>query len=128
MGTTMHIIWPIIAALFVYVLAHFRPCPPQSDGEAMWLLIMGAFLFVMAPSALAFLRHHRYRWPLLFVNISLGGTGLGLIGCWVWALCPHSREEVAARKLEKESLANEEWRVDKWLPKPLFSSKKGKNR
>jgi cytochrome b subunit of formate dehydrogenase len=39
----------------------------------------------LAPSGVAFARHHRQRAPILIVNICLGWTLIGWVICLAWA-------------------------------------------
>lgn len=61
----------------------------MSSGEfaLIWLLALAAvaYLFVV-PSIIAFRRGHPNRWPILAVNICLGGTGIGWAAALIWAL------------------------------------------
>lgn len=53
----------------------------------LWLLALAglAVLFVV-PTIIAFRRGHPNRWPILIVNVCLGGTGLGWAAALIWAL------------------------------------------
>jgi len=43
-------------------------------------------IFYLISSIVAFSRGHPNRWLILALNIAFGGTGIGWLGCLVWAL------------------------------------------
>jgi len=50
---------------------------------AIGLALLGLFL---SPSCLAFVKGHKYRWVILFINIVFGFTLIGWVGALIWAL------------------------------------------
>lgn len=49
-----------------------------------YLLILLLCYFI--PTYVAFFRRHPNRWPIMAINLVLGGTGLGWLGSLIWAL------------------------------------------
>ncbi len=68
--------------------------PPSAseDGTTETLLFFGLIALgiaaYMIPSIVAFSRRHRYQWPLFAFNLGAAWTGIGWIGCLVWAVWP----------------------------------------
>lgn len=50
---------------------------------AIGLALLGIFL---SPSLLAFVKGHKYRWIILFINVVFGFTLIGWFGALIWAL------------------------------------------
>jgi hypothetical protein len=60
---------------------------PLTDQEGTILIIIAVVLVVyLIPTITAFARRHPNRWPIMLVNVFLGGTGLGWFGSLIWAL------------------------------------------
>ena len=65
----------------------------QADGSGDPTGVLVNFLIIFAivglvyliPSIVAFARGHPNRWLILVVNFVFGGTGIGWLGCLVWA-------------------------------------------
>jgi hypothetical protein len=59
----------------------------MSEDEQLAFWIVGCILaaLYMLPTIIAFARGHANRWFIMVVNMVFGGTGLGWIGCLVWA-------------------------------------------
>lgn len=51
-------------------------------------LIAAAAALYFVPTIIAFKRGHRYRWPILAINIAGAWSGVGWIACLIWALWP----------------------------------------
>jgi hypothetical protein len=50
---------------------------------AIGLVLMACF---STPTLIAFLKGHKYRWIILFINVVFGFTLIGWFGALVWAL------------------------------------------
>jgi H+/Cl- antiporter ClcA len=50
---------------------------------AIGLALLGIFL---SPTLIAFVKGHKYRWIILFINVVFGLTLIGWFGAFVWAL------------------------------------------
>lgn len=57
----------------------------DSSGTVTGIILVFALLYLI-PSLVAFLRRHPNRWPILLINIALGGTILGWFGALIWAM------------------------------------------
>lgn len=66
----------------------------------LWLLALaGLAVLFMVPSIIAFRRGHPNRWPILAVNICLGGSGIGWFAALIWALhAVHRPGELASSR------------------------------
>lgn len=57
----------------------------MSEFEIIILLYLIAGAIYLIPSIVAFRRGHPNRWLILALNVTFGGTGIGWLGCLVWA-------------------------------------------
>ena len=64
----------------------------ESNHEALavFYFVFGILLilFYLIPTAIAFYREHHYKWIILAINLILGGTGVGWLVAFVWAVWP----------------------------------------
>ena len=57
----------------------------MSEFELVSLIYLIGGIIYLIPSIVAFRRGHPNRWLILVLNIVFGGTGIGWLGCLVWA-------------------------------------------
>jgi ABC-type transport system involved in cytochrome c biogenesis permease component len=57
-------------------------------GLSIWHLIILVIVLPLtfAPTIIAFMRHHNYKWIVLAVQILLSWTGIGWIAALIWAI------------------------------------------
>jgi hypothetical protein len=63
------------------------------------LLCIGALLLALVyilPSIIAFQRGHRYRWPILIINIVFGATVIGYVVALIWSIWPSGEKNLVS--------------------------------
>jgi hypothetical protein len=59
----------------------------ESTVEALILVAVVAILYLVPP-AIAIVRKHPYRWPIVAISLAAGWTGAGYLAALVWAVWP----------------------------------------
>jgi len=77
------------------------PGPGVNGGgkTILLLLCIGTLILAVAfvlPSIIAFHRAHRYRWPILIINIVFGATVIGYVVALIWAIWPSGEKKLTA--------------------------------
>jgi hypothetical protein len=55
-----------------------------------FLIILGSVAVYFTPTLVAFLRDHRYVWPIVVTNLFLGWTYVGWVAALAWSVAPKS--------------------------------------
>ncbi len=59
---------------------------PTGDLAISFAVIALMGLVYIVPTIVAFVRRHPNRWPILGLNLILGGTGIVWFGCMIWSM------------------------------------------